>query len=473
MTTVMRQERTLLLLIVRRIVLFASLAAILQIGIVFLRYYRDDAELARLILDAETTGLSQGLKQSGGRLSFSLPPFMDRYGTGRDGYLTRIRSFAGAELFSNCSVQCSSSLLPDSASPPVPDLWFRQTEPGKPIGLAGGRSFDIGSQRILIEVAMTRDPSGVMWLVIGHELIDDMAVPMILMLVCVVGATILSTRHALRPIEEAAARAEVLDPLDETIRLSTKKMPLEFAHLARAVNRAIARISELIKSQQVFSTAVAHEIRTPLAIMKLELGHIADQRARQVEKDLDQLANFVEHITSLARLETVGTLRGERLETTQIGRTIVTALAPWIYARGHTIAFVDNGSSCFRGEATLVENALRNLVENAVRHTPSGTAITVEAGPGAMLSVVDDAGAYTVNNHGSIGFPGTRKHADGMGVGLEIVRRIAALHGASFRITGEAGRYTRASILFQASDPYRNTVDPISATYSKGPRRDE
>lgn len=470
MTTIRPSERSLLFVIVSRIALFASLAMGVQIGVVFMEYYLDDAGLARLMLDAETTRLSEGLTLNGDRLGFSLPPSMSRYNVSGSGYLTRVRTSTGAVLFSNCDAQCSPRLLPTAINPP--DFWLQQTQREKPISLVGGRSFEIGSNRILIEIGILGDPYGVVWLVIGHEIVDDMAVPMILMLVFVVGATILSTRRALRPIENAAAQAAVLDPLDPTTRLSTEKMPREFAHLARAFNLAITRIGELIRSQRVFTAAVAHEIRTPLAVMKLELGHIADQRARQVERDLDQLAYFVEQVTSLARLETAGNPLSEAIDPTKVGRAVVAALAPWVYTQKHSIAFIEKGGRLFLGEPTLVESALRNLVENAVRHTRGGTAITVESGPGEMLSVVDDAGKYMVNSDDSVELQGTTKRAGGIGIGLEIVRRIAAIHGASFEMTIEPGQYTRASISFEANGPSHDPAPAISPSHEKGLYRD-
>lgn len=419
----------------------------LQVIIVFTEYYRDNANLARLMVEAEASRLVAGFTYADGTLRYELPKAMERYATPGGPYLARIRTSSGTILFSNCDQACSQHLLPADINPP--DFWLRRLALGKPIVVVGGRSFELAEgRRVLVELAVLGDPQGVVSLVLEHELLDHMAMPMVLLLVFVLGATLLAVRRALRPVAEAAAQADRIDPRDPSTRLRVEGMPREVAHLASAVNRTIGRIGDLIRAQKVFTAAVAHEIRTPLAMMKLQLGRIDDPRARKVEADLQDLAHFVEQVTSLARLEAAERNASQPVDPAALCRSVVSALAPWVYEAGHGISFADCGGTPFLASSGLIEDAVRNLIENAVRHTPPGTQITVEAGPGPRIAVVDDAGAYCPRTEGDAALPGMTMRSGGVGIGLEIVRRIAAIYNAQFQMASTPGVSTTASLVF-------------------------
>ena len=162
----------------------------------------------------------------------------------------------------------------------------------------------VGERRFVVDVATMGDPQDVVSDVLWNEVIEHMIVPMSILLVLVLGATLLSVRQALKPVRIAADAAERIDPMDSRSHLQFQEMPREVAHLAEAVNRAFERVGELMKSQKILTSGIAHEVRTPLAAIKLELGHIDHPRARKAEADLDDLVRFVSQITALARLDT-------------------------------------------------------------------------------------------------------------------------------------------------------------------------
>lgn len=432
-----------------RIVFFACVAMALQLIIVFVDYYFDDSELASLIVDRETAMLAAGLRWAEGNWEFRLPEGGEDYAAGSQTRLVRIRSESGKPIFSNCNDRCVLHLLPEEVDPP--DRWTRLLSTGKPILVAGGRSVMIDGRRVVIEVAVLDENETAMWRALGHEFADHLAVPMTLQLVLILGGSLVSAWLALQPVKEAARQAGSIDPLDPEHRIDIGRMPREIAELGAAVNRSLARIGGLMRDQRLFTTAVAHEIRTPLAMLQLELGQINHPRARRMEQDIERLARFVGQITALGRLEAIERKGFAPIDLAALGRGVVASTGPWVYDRGHSIAFADEGPAPINGDRGLLEDALVNLVTNAVTHTPAGTEIVLRAGPGPCVSVVDEAGAYRADGRGE---PSMARLGDGLGMGLEIVRRIAAMHDGSLDIAVEPGRSTVATLTFSvASHP--------------------
>ncbi len=104
-----------------------------------------------------------------------------------------------------------------------------------------------------------------------------------------------------------------------------------------------------------------------------------------------------------------------------------------------------------RAVPSLVETLIRNLVDNAIRHTPAGTAITVEVGPGPVLTVADDGPGIEAAAAGETEGGAPRK-SDGLGIGRRIVARIAEIHGARIETVSEPAAGTRVSVVFPAPD---------------------
>jgi signal transduction histidine kinase len=436
----MPKARTLVHIVALRIGLFAGLAMAVQAFVIFADYYFDNPQLANLMVEHETERLAKGIHHGDVSVLYILPEGLMRYRLPDPSYLTRIRTSAGEVLYTNCRTQCDQHLLPVEIHPP--DFWYRMLSAGKPITVAGGRAFGMGDNKIVVEVAILDDEQRVMWDVLGREFADHLAVPMSILLLFVLGGTLVSIALALQPVRRAARQAESIDPLDPTHRVDTSDMPREIAEFGQAINRTLARIHGLMTAQRVFTTAVAHEIRTPLAMLKLELGNIDHPRARKMEGDVDGLAHFVEQITALGRLESTDRAVLQAIDLVAIARKAVTDIAPFVYARGATIAFVDEGADRVEAYLPFVNDAIRNLVENAVKHTPRGTMIEVVAGPGPCLAVVDNAGQFH-------GYPRDHPQPDRAGIGLEIVRRIMAFHRGRLDIDVELGQHTAMRLVFK------------------------
>jgi len=417
---------SLVALVVRRIAFFAALAMLAQLAGIFWEYWFDDQTLERYAIEMETEALAKGISAENGRATFQLPAELRaRYGAANSGYVVRVRTSAGVQLYSNCDQACEA-LFPSLDIKPLV-FWMRQVKPGEPLDVAGGRIAVERPEPVMIEIAIIDDRAHVMIKVFAQEVIDHMLLPMSLMLVFVVGATIVSVARGLRPVQDAARKVSRLDPRAEAALLPTDDMPQEIAEFTHAVNAAFDRTAELMRAQKLLTSAISHEVRTPLAVARLELAKIADPRARKVEADLEALNHLVEQLTVLARVEAAQLAAMVEIEPTALAERVVSDLADFVYRAGKSIAFVDAGPRPFNGHPALVENALRNLIENAARHAPEGAEIRVEAGPGAVLCVIDDGEQRQASRPTAASGMGDRG-----GLGLKIVARIAAIHGAVF-----------------------------------------
>lgn len=416
---------TLNAVVIRRIVLFSALAMLFQFTAVVVRAWSDDVQLGHMAIEQEAFALARGVSGERGYLSYTLPSGLrDRYAKPGSGYYARIRDKKGDVLFSNCDESCAAQFLPLNVNPPT--FWVRQRKRGTPLYVDGGFLIEDGPAPILIEAAILGDKANVVRGVLVHEVKDHMLTPMTLLLIVVVIVTTISITRALRPVGRTTAMLPAVNPLDKKTRLSTDDLPLEIAQLTSAINAACDTVGDLMRAQRDFTSAISHEVRTPLAIAHLELEKIDDPRARKIEHDLESLNQLVEQLTVLARLEGADSLPTSALDLHAIAENVVAAMAPLVYPAGKTIELIDKGAPRVQGHPALVENAMRNLIDNAIRHTRAGTEIRVEIGPGPRFAVVDNCENCA---------PARAAPARRAGLGLRIVNRIAGIHRGALETT--------------------------------------
>jgi signal transduction histidine kinase len=437
---------SLVALTVRRIVIFSTLAMLAQLVGVVLQYWSDDQTAERYAIEMETEALARGVSDRNGQATFRLPDDLRaRYGEANSGYFVRVRTAEG-RLLSNCGGECDVLFPPLDLKPLI--FWMRQAQPGRPLQVAGGRVATETPEPVMIEIAIVDDRDGVMRRVLAREIIDHMVLPMSLMLILVLGATILSVVQMLRPVQRAARQLERLDPRTDGARLSEAGMPREIAGFMQAVNAAFDRIVALMRSQKLLTSSITHAVRTPLAVARLQLEKIADPLAREVERDLDALNHLVEQLTDLARIEGAPLAATALIDPATLAERVVGDLAALVYASGKSIELTERDAMPFAGHPALIENALRNLVENAVRHTGEGASIRLEVGPGASFCVRDDGdrlGKASVRTSPS---QSATSASEKQGLGLKIVDRIAAVHCARFEWTRVEGVGVAARLLF-------------------------
>ena len=431
--------------ITKQLALTSLLAIVLQVSLVGTQYYLDREGFTTDFISRETDTISRGLGQGPSKREFKLPPAAAHYARRKADYAFRIIGADGKVLADNGSPLLSQLTWNERR----PDFWVRYLPGGDWPRFSGGQHMRINGEDYWIEVATIGDPAGRQWGILAYELMQLVWLPMIPLVVLLLGVAIVSVKRQLRPMSEAAARLDSMPENAVPVRFDVAGLPREAASFAAAINRQLDRRSELLDGQRLFLASAAHELRTPLAIMTLELGKMNDPRARRLEADVAGMSDLVNRLLTLVRL---GTLEKPDLKPVDLlheTEDLIQRLQPLMEKEDRQLIVNVVRPGVFMGDATAVREAVRNLIENAVKHTAKGTRIRLTIGPGATMTVEDSGKGLGTGDPARLFEPFAKGSAaqDGAGLGLAIVRRAVELHGG--RIT--AGQSPLGGALFHLS----------------------
>lgn len=425
---------TLARIITQRLALTSLVAIILQVCVVAAQYYWDQDQFTLDYIGREASLLARGVSAGqNGRLVFKLPEAATDYARSDGGYAYRIVDSQGVIASSgyDAAVDWSSPRTSTRL-----ELWFRRLDDTPSFGFAGGQRFQIGDRDVWVEVATRGDPQRRHWRVLALELSKLVWLPMMPLIVMLLGVAMVSVTRSLGPLANAARQAEQATLLESGQRFDLTGMPREAASFAAAINRLLDRGGDLLRGQKMFIAKAAHELRTPLAIMTLELGKIVDPRARRLEGDVASMSEMVNRLLTLARL---GTLQTHDFADFDLGNIVdeqIDHIRPWVEEKKHRIAADLGEPQLMTGDPTAVREAVRNLIENAVKHTPAGTSVLVRVGPNGSVTVEDSGKGFGKLNTTAIIEPFTKGNAssEGAGLGLAIVREAVDLHHGKMEI---------------------------------------
>ena len=247
---------------------------------------------------------------------------------------------------------------------------------------------------------------------------------------------ILIFRRALEPVREASTTAAAIGPSRTDVRLSEQAMPTEIVPLVHAINQALERLEAGYRAQREFTADVAHELRTPLAIMRARVDALDPSLSQEaLRADIVGMARTVGQVLDIAELESFVVGDDSKADLHAVCSEAVAFMAPMAVGMSKTIALTGaEGPVWVRGHADALFRAVRNLVENAIRHTPAGGSIEVEVLSGGAVHVLDDGPGVPEDDRQSIFrrfWRRDRTQGGGRGLGLAIVARVAEAHGGS------------------------------------------
>ncbi len=271
-----------------------------------------------------------------------------------------------------------------------------------------------------------------------------LAMPVLALLIWwFVGAGLRPLRDIGRQVQSRAANR--LDALE------MRDVPDEVAPLALALNDLFARLQYAFDSERRFTADAAHELRTPLAALKVQAqvamraGDDAERRAalEKVLQGVDRATHLIAQLLTLARVDPEGAAsRHELLALHKLAATVLEELRPLAQSRQIRLS-LQGVDADVDGDAGQLAVLLRNLVDNALRYTPEGGTVQVAIGDadGVVLEVADSGPGIPPEQRGRVlerfyRAPGNMQ--PGSGLGLSIVNRIAQLHGAALDLDSSA-----------------------------------
>jgi two-component system, OmpR family, sensor histidine kinase TctE len=264
--------------------------------------------------------------------------------------------------------------------------------------------------------------------------------------------------RGLRPLDELQRRIRQraigdLSPIDESAA------PEEVSPLVAAINDLLARLDRSIGVQKHFLADAAHQLKTPLAGLRMQ-AELAQREAeggdakavkrslQQIARSSQQAAHMVNQLLAMARAEEANEARRVTpFNLSAVATEVVHDFVPRALTKGLDLGFEGPGAKDAAaprvvGEAMLVRELIRNLVDNAVQYTPGGGTVTVRLLPDpygqvAVLQVEDNGPGIAESERALVFQPfyrGLGTEVDGSGLGLAIVREIAERHGGTVTI---------------------------------------
>jgi two-component system sensor histidine kinase QseC len=251
----------------------------------------------------------------------------------------------------------------------------------------------------------------------------------------------LAIRRGLRPLYELSADVHGLDIHRRTGPLTVATRHEELRAAADAINMLVERNRAALARERALASEFAHELRTPLASIGLQARALRDAPPQEagpllarLERDALRAGEVLTHLLALARASRAELDEAaQRVELRALAQALVAEHAPAALAQGHELALVGEAPFEVAGHAVLLELALRNLLDNAVHHTPPGTQVEVRVDPARRCVEVQDDGAHA-------GPPGAQGALLGLGLGHRVVEKVAAIHGARFEADAGSGR---------------------------------
>jgi two-component system OmpR family sensor kinase len=270
----------------------------------------------------------------------------------------------------------------------------------------------------------------------------------VLALVITVCAGWLLAGAALRPVEEMRREAAAVSASEPARRLHVPRTGDEMERLATTLNSMLDRLQEALERERRFVDDASHELRTPLATLRGEIDLALTRRRdaaeleaslRLAQEDVIRLQRLADDLLVMARMRG-GRIPLHRVETSLAGLITrsVRDVEPRAATAGVTIE-VDVPDEKVKLDPERMEQALRNLLENAIRHAPRASVVRVSASRlvGSTRFIVADSGpGFPADLLPDAFEPFTRGEVEtasstGAGLGLAIVRAVAEAHGGS------------------------------------------
>ncbi|MCA1466385.1 sensor histidine kinase N-terminal domain-containing protein [Bradyrhizobium sp. IC3195] len=404
--------------------------------------------------------------QPDGTLTFNLPDslkglYSDAYGR----YQFDIRDADGRSLFSS---HRRSVTTPSRFSDTVSGASVTRDVAGKTVRIQVAE--DLAHRDVIIDDIVSNFFRRVGWI----------TVPILLVLLAI---DIIIFRRAIAPLWKASQEASNIGPARTDIRLPTEQIPREIVPLVTAVNQALDRLEAGFRVQRQFTADAAHQLRTPLAILRTRIETLGDGAERRaLHADVEAMSRIVAQLLEIAELDTLVLDPDETADLRAVCAEVVGSIAPFAIAQRKDIALKGTEAPVLiHGNSEMLQRAVFNLAENAIKFTAEGTTVEVEMGEDGSVRVRDSGPGIGEGERELIFqrfWRADRRRSDGAGLGLSIVRAVADDHAATVSVENLPGGGAEFTLRFRLANKTASLPSPlvgevgstaISACRSTGP----
>jgi signal transduction histidine kinase len=265
----------------------------------------------------------------------------------------------------------------------------------------------------------------------------------------VAAGAFLSARFVARSIERVTRLALAIEPTAPQASISLDEVPVELKPLASALNRAFHEINVYIQGQRRFLGNTAHQLRTPLTLLRAKIEDVAEPALKgELVRDVRRLSSLVSAMLDLARLQNHA-IEKRPIDLAVVTRDVLADFSPSALDAGIELSLeqVEEGTVVVHGVEAAVRSALANLVGNALVHAHGAGRVVANLDRGSV-SICDDGAGISRNSERIELFQTSNASKEGSGLGLSIVQEIMAAHGGTLIVTSAPGRGTTATLRF-------------------------
>jgi two-component system, OmpR family, sensor histidine kinase TctE len=345
------------------------------------------------------------------------------------------------------------------------------------------------AQPILVQVAETREKRSQL----ATEIVKGVMLPEFVVLPLAVLLVWLALARGIKPLNELEARIRRRRP-DDLSAIDTHEVPTEVAPLVDAINDLLSRLKGSLSTQKRFLADAAHQLKTPLAGLRMQADLALrentteaelKQSLKQIGRSSVRATHTVNQLLALARAESAGqALPRQPMDLARLVIEVVQEAVPRALEKkidlGYEGASAGDAGVQVLGNATLLKEAVRNLVDNALHYTPSNdshagvvTARVLVGAASLVVQVEDNGPGIAPQERAQVFEPFYRashmqgSELDGSGLGLAIVKEIAHQHSAVLHLEdtdpGQAFPGTRVSMRFARQSPAPTSAGPEQA----------
>ena len=205
-------------------------------------------------------------------------------------------------------------------------------------------------------------------------------------------------RGTIQPVRSLSRQASRLGTDGMGMRLAEDRAPREILPLVTAMNTAVDRLEEALMQQQRFTANAAHALRTPLSVLRARIDGLSDAaETARLAADVDRMTRVVNQLLGIARLQAHQVSLEEPVNLSALTRDALAAIVPVAHAAGKDVALSAPDAPVFiKGNAVALEEALTNLIDNALAHSPVGEVVDVSVAADATIEVRDHGPGDTV-----------------------------------------------------------------------------